>query len=38
MYNIMMVFLLRSTVDKFNNEQEFSIVHKPVILSQYVIV
>ena len=37
-YNIMLVFLLRSTVDKFNNEQDFSIVHKPVIISQYAIV
>ena len=38
----MPVFLLGSTVDKdeleLNNEQEFSIAHKPVILSQYVIV
>ena len=37
----MPVFLLGSTVDKdeleLNNEQEFSIAHKPVILSQYVI-
>ena len=41
-YNQMPVFLLGSTVDKdeleLNNEQEFSIDHKPVILSQYVIV
>ena len=41
-YNKMPVFLLGSTVDKdeleLNNEQEFSIAHKPVILSQYVIV
>ena len=37
-YNIMLVFLLRSTVDKFNNEQDFSIAHKPVSLSQYAIV
>ena len=34
----MLVFLLRSTVDKSNNEQDFSIVHKPVIISQYAIV
>ena len=37
-YNIMLLFLLRSTVDKFNYEQDFSIVHKPVIISQYAIV
>ena len=41
-YNKMPVFLLGSTVDKdeleLNNEQEFSIAYKPVILSQYVIV
>ena len=41
-YNKMPVFLLGSTVDKdeleLNSEQEFSIAHKPVILSQYVIV
>ena len=41
-YNKMPVFFLGSTVDKdeleLNNEQEFSIAHKPVILSQYVIV
>ena len=41
-YDKMPVFLLGSTVDKdeleLHNEQEFSIAHKPVILSQYVIV
>ena len=41
-YNIMPLFLLGSTVDKdeleLNNEPDFSIDHKPVILSQYVIV
>ena len=38
----MLLFLLGSTVDKdeseLNNEPDFSIDHKPVILSQYVIV
>ena len=41
-YDKIPVFLLGSTVDKdeleLHNEQEFSIAHKPVILSQYVIV
>ena len=38
-YNKMPVFLLGSTDElELNNDQEFSIAHKPVILSQYVIV